>query len=95
MKRMIAMLLCLSMVFGLVPAMATAQEAAGVQTVVTAEELPGVSRLDDLQLPQKQSHRLYEDDEIVTVIVELEENPCSPAFRQSPAAPWAARSAHT
>ena len=75
MKRMIAMLLCLSMVFGLLPAVATAQEQTPVQTVVTAEELPGVSRVDDLQLPQKQSHRLHGDDEIVTVIVELEEKP--------------------
>ena len=80
MKRMIAMLLCLSMVFGLLPAMATAQEAAPVQTVVTAEELPGVSRVDDLQLPQKQSHKLYKDDELVTVIVELEENPLIAGF---------------
>jgi subtilisin family serine protease len=81
MKRMIAMLLCLSMVLGLLPTVATAQEAQSVQTVVTAEELPGVSRVDDLQLPQKQSHRLYEDDEIVTVIVELEENPLLTGFQ--------------
>ena len=80
MKRMIAMLLCLSMVIGLVPAMAAAREEAPAKTVVTAQELPGVSRVEDLELPEKQSHRLYEDDEMVTVIVELEEKPLIAGF---------------
>ena len=79
MKRMIAMLLCLSMLFALVPAMALAQEDAQVQTVA-AQELPGYSRLENLELPQKQSHRAYDDDELVTVIVELEEEPLIAGF---------------
>ena len=39
MKRVLAMLLCLSMVLGLVPALALAEEAAPVQSTVTAQEL--------------------------------------------------------
>lgn len=78
---MIAMLLCLTMVFGLLPAMAAAREETPAQTVVTAQELPGYSRLEDLELTEKQSHKLYEDDERVTVIVELEEAPLIEGFQ--------------
>ena len=80
MKRLLAMLLCLSMVLALFPVMAEANETAPVQTVVTAEELPGVSRLDDLEAPEKESVKLYEDDEIVTVIVEFTEEPLISGF---------------
>ena len=80
MKRMLAMLLCLSMVLGLLPALAAAQEPAPVQTIVTAQELPGQSRLENLELPQKENHTLYTDDEMVTVIVELEEEPLLTGF---------------
>ena len=80
MKRMIAMLLCLCMVFGLLPGVAAARDDRSTETVVTAQELPGVTRLDDLELPEKQSHKLYEDDEMVTVIVELEEAPLIAGF---------------
>ncbi|MBE6950731.1 MAG: hypothetical protein E7451_05265 [Ruminococcaceae bacterium] len=80
MKRMLAMLLCLSMVLGLLPALAMAQEPAPQQTIVTAQELPGQSRLEELELPQKENHTLYADDEMVTVIVELEEEPLLSGF---------------
>jgi len=81
MKRVLAMLLCLSLVLGLLPALALAEEPAPAQNVVTAQELPGYSRLEDLQLPEKQSHKLYDDDELVTVIVELTEEPLISGFQ--------------
>ena len=80
MKRLLAMLLCLSMVLGLVPAMASAKETARTGTVVTAQELPGESRLDGAALPQKESVRLHEDDEMVTVIVEFTGEPLLSGF---------------
>ena len=80
MKRVLAMLLCLSMVLGLVPALALAEETAPQQTVVTAQELPGVSRLEDLELPEKQNTALYDDSEIVTVIVEFTDEPLISGF---------------
>ena len=46
MKRVLAMLLCLSMVLGLVPAMALAEDSAPLQTTVTAQELPDISRAE-------------------------------------------------
>ena len=76
MKRVLAMALCLCMVLGLVPAISAVPE----QTVVTAQELPGVSRMDDVELPQKEDVSLFSDDEIVTVIVELEEEPLLGSF---------------
>ena len=78
MKRITAMLLCLCMVLGLLPAPAAAEEP--VQTVAAVQELPGVSRVDSLELPEKQSHQLYADDELVTVLVELEEEPLISGF---------------
>lgn len=54
--------------------------AQDVKTGLICQELPGVSRVEDLELPGKQSHKLYEDDELVTVIVELEENPLIAGF---------------
>ena len=78
MKRITAMLLCLCMVLGLLPAPAAAEEP--VQTVAAAQELPGVSRVDGLELPEKQCHQLYADDELVTVLVELEEEPLISGF---------------
>ena len=80
MKRVLAMLLCLSMVLGLVPAMALAEDSAPLQTTVTAQELPDISRVDDIALPQKESHKLYEDDEMVTVLVEFTEEPLISGF---------------
>ena len=80
MKRLIAMLLCVSMVFGLLPALAAAEQTEPVRTDVIAQELPGVSRLEDVELPQKQSHKLYEDDQIVTVIVEFAAEPLLSGF---------------
>ena len=80
MKRVLAMLLCLSMVLGLMPAMALAEDSAPVQTTVTAQELPDVSRVDDIQLPQKESHKLYEDDDLVTVLVEFTGEPLISGF---------------
>ncbi len=80
MKRVLAMLLCLCMVLGLLPTLAVARQDAPVQTVVTAQELPGQSRLEDLELPEKQNHQRYADDEIVTVLVELEEEPLLGGF---------------
>ena len=58
MKRVLAMLLCLSMGLGLVPPMALAEDSAPLQTTVTAQELPDISRVDDIALPQKESHKL-------------------------------------
>ncbi len=81
MKRVLAMLLCLSMVLGLVPALALAEESAHRQTTVTAQELPGFSRVEDIELPEKQSHKLYDDEELVTVIVEFTEEPLISGFR--------------
>ena len=80
MKRVLAMLLCLSMVLGLVPALALAEEPTPVQTTVTAQELPGVTRVDDLELPEKQSQTLCDDNEIVSVIVEFDEEPLISGF---------------
>ena len=79
MKRMLALALCLCMVLGMMPVLASA-EPVSAETTVTAQELPGVSRLDDVQLPQKENHKLYEDDEIVTVLVELQEQPLIAGF---------------
>ena len=81
MKKVLAMLLCLSMLLGLVPALALAEEPAPRQTVVTAQELPGVSRLENLELPEKESHGRYADDEIVTVIVEFTDAPLIAGFQ--------------
>ena len=81
MKKVLAMLLCLSMVLGLVPALALAEEPAPQQTTVTAQELPGFSRLENLELPEKESHGLYADDEIVTVIVEFTDAPLIAGFQ--------------
>ena len=80
MKKALAMLLCLSMLLGLVPALALAEEPAPQQTTVTAQELPGFSRLEDLQLPERESHGLYADDELVTVIVEFTGEPLLSGF---------------
>ncbi len=80
MKKVLAMLLCLSMLLGLVPAVALAEEPAPQQTVVTAQELPGFSRLENLELPEKESHGLYADDELVTVIVEFTDEPLLSGF---------------
>ncbi|MBR7179366.1 MAG: S8 family serine peptidase [Oscillospiraceae bacterium] len=79
MKRVLALALCLCMVLGLMPVLASA-EPAPQQTTVTAQELPGTSRLDGVQLPQKEAHRLYADDETVTVLVELQEQPLIAGF---------------
>ena len=81
MKRVLAMLLCLSMVLGLVPALALAEGPAPARTTVTAQELPGFSRVEDIELPEKQSHKLYDDEEMVTVIVEFTEEPLISGFR--------------
>ena len=80
MKRVLAMLLCLSMVLGLVPALALAEEPAAAQTVVNAQELPGYSRVENLELPEKQSHKLYKDEDMVNVIVEFTEEPLISGF---------------
>ena len=79
MKRMLALALCLCMVLGMMPVLASA-EPVSAETTVTAQELPGASRLDDVQLPQKENHKLYADDEIVTVLVELQEQPLIAGF---------------
>ena len=81
MKKVLAMLLCLSMLLGLVPAMALAEEPAPQQTIVTAQELPGFSRLENLELPEKESHARYADDELVTVIVEFTDAPLISGFQ--------------
>ncbi len=80
MKRLLAMVLCLSMVFGLLPALASAETPAPAKTIVTATELPGNSRLEDVKLPQKENHRLYAEDEMVTVIVEFTDEPILGGF---------------
>ena len=80
MKRMIAMLLCLCMVLGLLPTLAAAREDLPAGTVVTAQELPGQSRVEKMELPEKQSHKLYDDDEMVNVIVELTDEPLIAGF---------------
>ena len=80
MKRVLAMLLCLSLLLGMVPVLASAQQSDPRETIVNAQELPGVSRVDGLELPQKESVKLYEDDELVTVIVEFTEEPLISGF---------------
>ena len=80
MKRVLAMLLCLSLVLGLMPVLALAEEPAPAQNVVTAQELPGFSRVENIELPEKQSHKLYDDEELVTVIVEFTDEPLISGF---------------
>ncbi len=81
MKRLLATLLCLSLVLGLVPA-ATANGSAQTTeaAVVTAQEITTGSRLDAVDLPERENLKLYEDEEMVSVIVELEEEPLLGGF---------------
>lgn len=71
MKRMLAILLVLAMVVGMMPMAMAADTDDGIRQAV---ELPGVNRLDPSKTAGKDTglHR-YSDDEIVTVIVQLEE----------------------
>ncbi len=80
MKRLLAMVLCLSMVFGLLPALAAAEPSAPAQTIVNATELPGNSRLDGVELPQKADQSLYPQEEMVCVIVEFTDAPLLSGF---------------
>ena len=76
MKRVFALLLTLAMLLGLMPtAMAAEAEQTASGTAVQATELPGVSRLDSMERSegrQPAAQPLYSDDDIVTVIVQLE-----------------------
>ncbi len=82
MKRLLAMLLCLSMVLCLLPATAAAQEkdAQPDAAIVTAQEIPTSSRLEDVDLPQKETLPRYDEDQMVSVIVELVEEPVLSGF---------------
>ncbi len=80
MKRLLAMVLCLSMVFGLLPALAAAEAPAPTQTIGNATELPGNSRLDGVKLPQKADQSLYDEEQMVCVIVEFTDAPLLSGF---------------
>ncbi|MGN0985813.1 MAG: S8 family serine peptidase, partial [Candidatus Enterenecus sp.] len=76
MKRVIAVLLALVMLLGMVPtAMAQAPQPSAQGTLVTAQEVPGSSRLNEITPSgtDRAVEPLYADDEMVTVIVQLEE----------------------
>ena len=67
-RRFLALLLVLCLVFGALPVQILAAEDGSNQ--VSAVEMPGVSRLDNQAEPETES---YDDDELVTVIVKLED----------------------
>ena len=74
MKKLLAVVLSLAMLLGLMPA-AMASESERSDTVAEAVELADVSRLDTAELSggrQPAAQRLYDDGDIVTVIVQLE-----------------------
>lgn len=74
MKKILAVMLSLAMLLGLMPA-AMASESERSDTVAEAVELADVSRLDTAELSggrQPAAQRLYDDGDIVTVIVQLE-----------------------
>lgn len=78
MKRIVAMLLTVAMLVALFPAVMAADSESS-QTVLAAEEAPGVNRLDEIASradgPQEVPSRTYAPDEMVTIIVELEDAP--------------------
>ena len=81
MKRLLAMLLCVCTVLSLVPVIGAQQTEAQAEAVtVTAQEITTGSRLDDVELPQKEELQLYDEDQTVTVIVELEDKPLLSGF---------------
>lgn len=74
MKKILAVMLSLAMLLGLMPA-AMASGSGRSDTVAEAVELADVSRLDTAELSggrQPAAQRLYDDGDIVTVIVQLE-----------------------
>lgn len=74
MKRFVAVLLCMAMVLSLAPVTAFAQEEDQSVTTVTAQEMPGVSRLEDIEVSEDEISLGYASDDMVTVIVELDED---------------------
>ena len=88
MKRIVAMLLTAAMLIALFPAVWAADSAGGT-AVLTAEEVPGETRLQEAasQGEARESvSQAYAPDEIVTVIVELEGAPLLENFDGAPAA---------
>ena len=74
MKKLLAVVLSLAMLLGLMPA-AMASGSGRSDTGAEAVELADVSRLDTAELSggrQPAAQRLYDDGDIVTVIVQLE-----------------------
>lgn len=89
MKRFVAMLLTLTMVLGLTSSAmaAPADSDSGIKTV-TAEEVSGSNRLDEISSElkkQDETAAAYAPDDMVTVIVELDQAPVLEAFDQDAA----------
>lgn len=79
-RRILAMLLAIAMLAGMLPAALAAEEA---ESTLTAQEIPGLSRLDGEDTAgQERETCHYDPDELVTVIVELEADPVLTGFRQ-------------
>ena len=73
MKKLLAVVLSLAMLLGLMPA-AMASGSGRSDTGAEAVELADVSRLDTAELSggrQPAAQRLYDDGDIVTVIVQI------------------------
>ncbi|MGN0979780.1 MAG: S8 family serine peptidase [Candidatus Avoscillospira sp.] len=78
MKRVLALLLTVALLAGIIPAAVAAetqQTQTETSTTVEAQELEGVSRLDEMEPSgeERALEPLYAEDDLVTVIVQLED----------------------
>ena len=78
MKRVLALLLAVALLAGIIPAAVAAetqQTQTETSTTVEAQELEGVSRLDEMEPSgeERALEPLYAEDDLVTVIVQLED----------------------
>ena len=85
MKRILAALLCMALLFSCLPVMASAQESEVPNTqngtLVSAQEITTESRLDDVTLQEKEDVAPYGPDDMVSVIIELQGEPVLSGFK--------------
>lgn len=87
MKRILSLLLVAALLIGLAPAaLATGGEPDQDAQVLTADEVSGTPRLDELDPQTRDAAQTpaYEPDEMVTVIVELAEAPTLDRYEAAP-----------
>lgn len=89
--RILSSVLAMALLVGSIPTTSfaatntSADEAEAQKVQLEASEVEGYSRLDELELPKKENQvePLYQADDMVTVIVEMEEAPVMDYYETS------------